>query len=214
MTDNEYEHFEALWLYANEPFGKTPSDSATKIVFRALQKYSFGDIQRGIEKHMIDPDNGMFAPKPADVVRNVDGPKADRGIKALMKAEEAARQYGRNVTGICFDDPIIHRTIQDFGGWAKFYDHFICSNPKRHFDEKEFLNRYDRYAKHGCESYPKLLRGDLTHTQKLDVENGKEKTILIGDKEKAKLTYENSEKSNVVFLKIMGKGKGEFYATN
>lgn len=55
------------------PKSQAQSDNAVKLVFSLLSIYPLQDVLTALHKHAMDPDNGQFAPKPADIVKIIDG---------------------------------------------------------------------------------------------------------------------------------------------
>lgn len=207
MIDADFEAFEALWLSVNmECYEKTPSEEGMRIVFRALKKYPLEKIKIAIEQHLVDPEAGMFAPKAANIVKHIEGTQQDQAMRALTKALEAAEKYGRSVLSICFDDPVLQKSIHAFGGWSKFYDHFVHPNPNVHLHEKQFLSIYDRYKKYGDLNPPKFLQGALTFKDQENFERGNYETVFVGDKAQAKLISQRQTNDNVIQLLQLKQG--------
>lgn len=193
MNDCDFDRFEAMWIHAYEMYEKTPSEEVTKLAFRSLKDYSIQQVQHGIEKHI---KTCVFFPKPANIRENIEGNIEDQAIHALMKAQDVGHEHGRYVISLCFDDPVLQKTISEFGGWSKFYDAFVHPNDKRHFSEKEFLSLYKRYKKFGVNNCPRSLKGSLTYSQKQLYESGKYKTLFIGDENRAKRLYSHNNSDN------------------
>lgn len=63
-----------------------PSSTAKAMFFRALTQHSIEAVRAGFDAHVKDPARGRFAPKPADIVAQIDGLVADDGRPG---AEEA-----------------------------------------------------------------------------------------------------------------------------
>ncbi|MEY1661567.1 hypothetical protein [Isoalcanivorax beigongshangi] len=73
MKPNDYPEFVALWTQVFELYGKRPSDGALDLTFSALSRFELSDIRRGLTAHVNDTQHGDFVPKPADIVRNIEG---------------------------------------------------------------------------------------------------------------------------------------------
>jgi hypothetical protein len=86
--------------------------------FDALRDYQLEDISRALSLHVRNPDGGQHPPKPADVIRHMQGGGGVRALAAWTTVERAIRTVG-HWWSVCFDDPIIHRCIDDMGGWTK-----------------------------------------------------------------------------------------------
>lgn len=57
----------------SELYGKALSSAGLQIWWAALEHYSLAQVQQALSNHAKDPDRGQFMPKPADVVRQIDG---------------------------------------------------------------------------------------------------------------------------------------------
>ena len=85
MNKNDFQQFSAVWAATCEVVGKVPSSAAIGMVFRSLMSYELDDVRRALDAHMRNPDGGQFAPKPADVIRYIDGDTASRALQAWSK---------------------------------------------------------------------------------------------------------------------------------
>lgn len=67
-------------------YGKPISEAGWSIWWAALECYSLTKVQQALSAHVRDPDRGQFMPKPADVVRQIDGskPTADQIIAMAL----------------------------------------------------------------------------------------------------------------------------------
>jgi hypothetical protein len=89
----------------------------------------------------VNPDNGQFIPKPADLVKLMQGSTADSAMQAWTKLDFAVRCVGVYAS-VSFDDPIINVVINDMGGWVKFGTKSVDEWP---FVSNEFVKRYRAY---------------------------------------------------------------------
>lgn len=67
----------------SEYYGRPPlSDMILNMYFSGLEKYSAGQVEKALQAHMQDPQQGQFMPKIADLVRHLDigEPKLDEVI--------------------------------------------------------------------------------------------------------------------------------------
>jgi len=62
------------------------SPTAKAMFFRSISQYSIDAVRAGFDAHVKDPQRGRFAPKPADIVAQIEGLVADDGRPG---AEEA-----------------------------------------------------------------------------------------------------------------------------
>lgn len=181
MQTQDVSKFTMLMAGIGELYGKTISSQLIDIYWQVLRKYDLIDVQNAFQSHVKNPDCGQFFPKPADIIRFIEGNGESKALMAWAKAERAMIQIGR-YQSVVFDDPLIHSVIEDMGGWVKFC---AMKNEQMPFVANEFQKRYMGYVIKNPERHPKYLWGisECDNTK-----NGflVEPPILIGDPEKAK----------------------------
>jgi hypothetical protein len=119
------------------------SEFALGVWWEACRRYDLEQVSKAMTAHAMDPERGQFAPKPADIVRQLDGTQTDRSLVAWGKVLEAMRSVGA-YSSIDFGDRAIHAAITDMGGWPT-----VC---RSQVDELPFLQR--RF----CDSYRAYMR--------------------------------------------------------
>lgn len=183
MTENDRREFAELLAGALAFWGKQLSAFTLEVWWRALQPYDLATIRRAFSVHAVDPEQGRFAPMPADIVRLIGGTHTDAALVAWSKVDRAVRHVGTWVD-VVFDDPLIHRVITDMGGWTRFSTSTETEWPHV---AREFQNRYRGYAmKREVPDYPPVLTG---HGNQVNALNGQrlDPPVLIGDRERAAL---------------------------
>lgn len=172
--------FTAMMVGIGELYGKRISTQLTDIYWRALKPYELEDVYQAFQSHINNPDCGQFFPKPADIVRFIDGCGETKALHAWAKVERAISQVGV-YQSVAFDDALIHAVLEDMGGWIK-----LCSvkNEQLPFYANEFQKRYTGYVNKKPTRYPKYLFG-ITECD--NAKNGYDMTppILLGDAAKA-----------------------------
>lgn len=155
MNNHEKERFVELIAGVHEFFGKPMSRFSLEVWTNAMRGYDLAAVSDALSRHTMNPDSGQFMPKPADVVRMIDGGTADSALVAWSKFDKALRSVGSYMT-VAFDDPIIHRVIEDMGGWTSFD---LKTEDEWPFVKNEFATRYRGYAgRRASFAYkPKLL---------------------------------------------------------
>jgi hypothetical protein len=139
-------------------YSKQITTGFVDVFFDALAGYDIESVRRGLNAHVQNPDSGQFAPKPADVVRLIDGTSQDQGMLAWSRVDKTVRRVGP-YQSVVFDDPIVHRVLDDMGGWVK-----LCtanSEEDYKFQGLEFARRYRAFVIAGGvgDDYPKHLIG-------------------------------------------------------
>jgi hypothetical protein len=180
MQGSDISKFIAMMAGIAELYGKCISAQLTDIYWRALKHYELQDVQRALEAHVNNPDCGQFFPKPADVVRFIDGSGETKALLAWTKVEQAIVGVGK-YESVAFDDPLIHAVLEDMGGWIN-----LCSktNDEMPFSANEFRKRYMGFVNKKPERHPRYLPGIS------EIENGKSgyavsPPALVGDAKRA-----------------------------
>lgn len=157
MTPNDRERFALLIADVLGFYGQTPSKFALTVWWQACQPFEFEAVQRALGRHAMDPEVGQFAPKPADLVRQMQGTPTDRAAKAWGMVIDAASKVGA-YADVAFDDPIIHAVVMDLGGWP-----VLCrtNTDELGYLRHRFTEGYRAYARRGdLQNWPRQLCGD------------------------------------------------------
>lgn len=211
MDRRDKEKFAQILLGISEIYAKEISDAAGDVLFNSLKDYDIEAVSDAFSRHCKNPDNGQYFPKPADIIRLIEGGSKDAAALAWSKVDKAVRRVGTYET-VVFDDPIIHAVIYDMGGWISFGEKTEEEWP---FVSNEFRQRYAGYKS-------RLAQIDLFPRQLIGISeanNGgrylgqwyKDKglsapsPILIGDAEKAKSVMVGGGKQKQIFHRFNGK---------
>lgn len=193
MNANDFDEFTAVINSTMELYSKPPlSEFALSIWWNALQCYTLSEVKGGLTRHIRNPDNGQFQPKPADVVRAIGGTSQDNSAVAWSKIDKAVRQIGP-YHDVVFDDPCIHAVLEDMGGWIRLGSESDKTWP---FIQKEFESRYRGLMTRGVNNdYPRRLTG-ITNADR--IKNAPkneppklEPPMMIGNEQKAMLVLQN-----------------------
>jgi hypothetical protein len=155
MNADEQVEFVELMIGIGEVYGREVSKQLADVYWTTLAKYDFSDVSRAFNQHLVNPDTGQFFPKPADIVKFIDGNSQSNALKAWSKVDKAIRYFGPYQT-IVFDDALIHAVISDMGGWIKLCEVLDSELP---FTRNEFEKRYKGLAINPPEKYLKKLVG-------------------------------------------------------
>jgi hypothetical protein len=182
MKASEREQLVALigdvYAFYRQDFSKF----AAGVWVQAMQPFEFKAVADALNRHCVNPDNGQFMPKPADIVKMLQGSTQDSGLVAWSKVDAAIRMRGTYVS-VVFDDPVIHRVILDMGGWVQIGGKNESDMP---FLRNEFVNRYRGYwMRNEIPAYPPVLSG-MSEAQNSRQGFESEPPVLIGNPEIAK----------------------------
>lgn len=197
MKESDFDEFSELLSLVSEQYQKPVSDGALMLYFQGLIEYDFEAVKQALFRHIRNPDNGMFMPKIADIIKMISGSTKDSALAAWTKVDWAVRCVGTQVS-VVFDDEIIHAVINDMGGWYGFGH---CDIDKDWpFKAKEFENRYRGYKQRNepVKHAPKLI--GLYDSANTQVGFKEQEPTLIGDKEKAKQVLLSGVQSPPIML--------------
>ena len=171
MNDSNKKEFSEIMLAMGEIYGKTLTKTIMAMYFDDLKEFSIIDVAKSFKKHRLDQKSGAFFPKPADIVRNMDGAERtleDRANIAWMVVERAIGSVGAYGT-IKMDDKQALMAIKSMGSWAQ-----LCHTDRDKMDwkKKEFLANYKALEHTSIEEMPTCLMGieDLSN-QRLSIDN-------------------------------------------
>lgn len=94
MTPNQKSQFFATLTGVCELYGKSATPELLALYWQLLVGYDLMEVQRAFQAHAMNPDTGQFMPKPADVVRHIDGGSQTRAAMAWQKVDKALRCVG------------------------------------------------------------------------------------------------------------------------
>ena len=175
MTDEDKRDFWTLVKGVHSFYSQDVSEFAAQIWWNAMRGYSIEQVRKAFNAHAADPKSGAFMPKPADLIRVLDGTQDDRSALAWSKVFGAIQRVGSYQT-VVFDEGAIHAAIEDLGGWPK-----VCATKMDElpFVEKRFCAAYRAHLK-ACSQYPARLVGIVDQTNSARG-HGLQDPVLIGN---------------------------------
>ena len=180
------------------------------LFWRGLQAHEFEDVQRAFDLHAINPDNGQFAPKLADLKKLIEGSTQTQGMRAWAKVETAMRSVGA-YRSVAFDDPLIHVVVNEMGGWTTLCRTQVDELP---FKAREFERRYASYRlRREVPPFAPRLIGESEAENRLHGHPDFEvRPVLLGDPVRAALVMERGTSSSPLRITDAGKATGELLA--
>lgn len=182
MKQSDKDKFIEVLAGVHDFYGKELSSFAGQVWMQACEAFDVQQVTKALSAHLMDPERGQFMPKPADIVRQLQGTRTDRSLLAWGKVLDAMQRVGA-YSSVVFDEPAIHAAIEDLGGWPAVCRTEIDALP---FLEKRFCDSYKAYVNRGEFDYPGELAG--VHA----IENGlkgyrPQPPMLIGNRSQALL---------------------------
>lgn len=192
MTENRSQRILAILAGTFSFYGAELTEFQAKAWLRVLEGFEVDQVAKAFDLHMMDPSAGQFKPKPADVIKQLQGTQGDRAAVAWSKVLRAIQGVGSWQT-VVFDEGAIHAAIEDMGGWPTLCAGTTAELP---FIEKRFCTAYKAHLQRGTAYLPKLAGA-------IDVANaaaGFESVapVLIGDPVQARRVLENGSTTHRV----------------
>lgn len=113
-------------------FEKELSDTATELWSNALAGMDEVDVRAAFQMHLRDPERGRFLPKPADIIRHVEG-TADEA--ALMAWSEVIGSYRA-------PNKAAERAVDALGGFVAIRR---APEAENHFLQRRFVEFFKAY---------------------------------------------------------------------
>lgn len=182
-TLDEKKRFASLMTALADYYDKEVSKGTMALYWEGLKQYDYAAIEKAAWAHTQSPDeNGRWMPKISDLTKVLQGSTKDQASIAWSKVDRAVRTIGTNFD-VAFDDSLIHRVIQDMGGWIQIGNKSDDDWP---FIAKEFENRYRGYKmRDEVPEYPTKMIGSGSASAATMGMEYKQGTVLIGDEQKA-----------------------------
>lgn len=187
MQQCDFDRFSTVLTALAELYGKPLSQGAIVLWWQALERFDFEQVSRSIRAHTEDAQSGQFMPKPADLIRHLEGTATDAAQLAWGKAFDAMQRVGA-YTDVVFDDAVIHAVVDDLGGWPK-----LCrsSMAELSYLQHRFTESYRAYRGRQSFEYPRRLVGDRS-SDEMYMRRGlpPPKPVVLGSVEQARLVYQ------------------------
>jgi len=187
MRDGEQTIFRELISQVLAFYGQKTSEFAVSVWWEACKPFALERVQLALSRHATDTERGQWCPKPADIIRQIQGTPVDRAARAWGLVMQACRHVGM-YTDVVFDDPTIHAAIEDMGGWP-----LLCQTDeaKLSYAQHRFAENYSGYVhRNDLQRWPRQLCGlrsaDDTYAS---VGMSPPKPTLIGNPEKAQQVF-------------------------
>jgi len=84
-------------------YGRDLSAFAGQVWWQSCERFDFEQVTKAFSAHLMDAEHGSFLPKPANLVRVLQGTRTDRSLMAWAKVFDAVQRVGA-YTSVCFDD--------------------------------------------------------------------------------------------------------------
>ncbi len=176
MQQRDAEAFQRLMSDAMAFYRQDVSEFALGVWWQACRAFDLEQVRKALTAHAMDPERGAFPPKPADIVRQLQGTHTDRALMAWGKVFDAMQSVGA-YSSIDFGDAATHAAITDMGGWPALCRIDLDTLP---FVQKRFCDFYRVYSARGASDAPLQLAGEHALTNAALGYSTREAPVQIG----------------------------------
>jgi hypothetical protein len=164
MTENDSNKFKELIAAINETYGEQFSQAQTLLWWNMFKPHSIQVFEQAVYQHMACPDTGMFTPKPANIMKFINGTSKqneqaldDKSEIAWHVIEGEIRRIGSHTT-LRMEDRQALAAVKAIGGWKKICGLTISELTWAH---KEFVAAYKNYERTDVNLLPDKLPGRI-----------------------------------------------------
>lgn len=168
MNSQDQNKFKELITVISETYGEEFNPSKVKLWWNLFKPYSIEVFEKALYAHIACPDAGMFSPKPANLMKIINGTtkEHEQAIKdkstlawaAIMRDISRVGPYGN----LQLEDKKALAAVESIGGWQ-----MLCSKTydELNWIEKQFKEAYDMYERTPDSDLPKQLKGIVSSQQ-------------------------------------------------
>lgn len=177
MREEDFDRFTAMLSGTLDALGKrAPSPEGISIWFKALVHYDLRAIDEAFSRYLRSPDSNGFV-IPSDIVKMLEGSTTDSAMVAWAHVDQAMRRFGP-WHSVVFDDPLIHRVLQEMGGWIELSKADDDAWP---FRAREFQTRYRGLKQRGeSPAHPGVMLGHFAAGNAVEMRKT-EPPLLLGN---------------------------------
>ena len=142
MKREDYQQFATYLSGVMTLYRQETTEFTVRMWWRLCQRFTLAQFMQAMDAHVADAEQGRFAPMPAHIVKLLLGTHAEQAQLAWGKLYGAMVHVGA-WQNVCFDDALIHRVVEDMGGWPR-----MCASKTTElgFLQTQFCKSYQAYA--------------------------------------------------------------------
>ena len=94
MNESDKTQFKSAFMGMAEIYGKEVTQEMLKLYWAMLQDITVDQFSDAVAAHMRDTECGAFFPKPADILKKVDGTARERYLKKIYDLDDVSWAEG------------------------------------------------------------------------------------------------------------------------
>lgn len=162
MISQDQNKFKELITVMSETYGEEFTPAKLKLWWNLFKPYQIETFEKALYAHIACPDAGMFSPKPANLMKFINGTSKDQQQLVEDRAEMAWACIEREISRIGsygtleMEDKQAIAAVKAIGGWRSLC---MCTYDQLVWKKKEFVSSYDCYERTPLEALPSKLPG-------------------------------------------------------
>jgi|ETNvirome_6_1000_1030641.scaffolds.fasta_scaffold01506_3 hypothetical protein len=162
MNSQDQNKFKELITVMSETYGEEFTPAKLKLWWNLFKPYPIETFEQALYAHIACPDAGMFSPKPANLMKFINGTSKDQQQLVEDRAEIAWACIEREISRIGsygtleLEDKQAIAAVKAIGGWRALC---MCTYDQLVWKKKEFVSSYDCYERTPLEALPSKLPG-------------------------------------------------------
>lgn len=162
MNSQDQNKFKELITVMSETYGEEFTPAKVKLWWNLFKPHSIEVFEQALYTHIACPDAGMFSPKPANLMKFINGTTKENEQLVEDRAEMAWACIELEISRIGsygtleLEDKQAIAAVKSIGGWRQLcmstYDQLV-------WKKKEFMSAYDTYERTPLEHLPNKLPG-------------------------------------------------------
>lgn len=186
MNESDGNGFKSVLIGIGSLYDKRITPDIVSVYWGAFSGITLEAFKAAVSAHTLDPDQGMFFPKPAHLMRHITGTIKQNQQAVDDKAELAWSQIMGEVQNkgpyspLEIDDGQAVAAVKAMGGWIKLcgmtYEQMVWA-------KKEFFSIYETCERTPIEALPSSLPG-LIELQHHKSEEGRTLSVMLDEVKK------------------------------
>lgn len=162
MTGDDFDRFGRALRAVAEAIGAPITTERTMLYFERLKRFEIDQVENALGRGQ---DRWKFFPAIPEVIEAIEGSPDDRTLAAWTRVETALREVG-TYQSVTFDDPILHATVMQMGGWFAAWEWERLDERDYGFKRLEFTRLYRMFLGMGAQTAPRYLLGQAEVTNR------------------------------------------------
>jgi hypothetical protein len=154
MVEADFQEFSKTLTGTSEIYRSPLSPAGISLWWRALAAYDFSQVDRAFIAHSCDTERGQYMPKPADIVRAIEGSQDDKAMIAWSEVMSELKRVGSSGRPV-FADILTLECVRFVGGWG---DLCRSESSQMSFIQKRFTDAYKTFSRRQAQAMPQIER--------------------------------------------------------